>query len=211
MVRANPQKSVVWFRALVLSVLMVLALFPGVTAQADEAEEYSIYASYDESLGTVKFFIDVIGFGEDEVTEEVAAGEIVYLEYYPEENYKVESVVFGEYNGGVHFPVTWHENERIENGQFVMPAHDVYIRIDFVPIDPSSISFTFGGVVEERDGYYITDACIGCRRCVEVCPQSCIAQNQLPLRIEQHHCLHCGNCLTGCPISAVEKRLGQHG
>ena len=73
------------------------------------------------------------------------------------------------------------------------------------------VSFTFGGVVEERDGYYITDACIGCRRCVEVCPQSCIAQNQIPLRIEQNHCLHCGNCLTVCPVSAVEKRMGQNG
>ena len=67
-------------------------------------------------------------------------------------------------------------------------------------------SFTFGGAQEKQDGYFITDACIGCGGCVSVCPQNCIITDSIPYVIEQNHCLHCGNCLTACPAGAVEKR-----
>ena len=58
----------------------------------------------------------------------------------------------------------------------------------------------------ETRGYFITDNCIGCNKCVEVCPQTCIITATIPYIIEQNHCLHCGNCLTVCPMSAVERR-----
>ena len=64
-------------------------------------------------------------------------------------------------------------------------------------------SFTFGGVETKTEGYFITDSCIGCGSCVEVCPQGCIRQDSIPFRIEQEHCLHCGNCMTACPVGAV--------
>ena len=67
-------------------------------------------------------------------------------------------------------------------------------------------SFTFGGAKEKADGYFITDACIGCQSCVEVCPQQCITTDDIPLVINQANCLHCGNCLTVCPAGAVERR-----
>ena len=67
-------------------------------------------------------------------------------------------------------------------------------------------SFTFGGVEETTEGYYITDACIGCKSCLEVCPQQCIITEEVPLVINQTNCLHCGNCLTVCPAGAVERR-----
>ena len=67
-------------------------------------------------------------------------------------------------------------------------------------------SFTFGGAKEKAEGYFITDACIGCQSCVEVCPQQCIAAENIPLVINQTNCLHCGNCLTACPVEAVERR-----
>ena len=67
-------------------------------------------------------------------------------------------------------------------------------------------SFTFGGAEKKREGFFITDACTGCGACTEVCPQGCIQQDSVPFVIEQAHCLHCGNCLTECPVSAVEKR-----
>ena len=67
-------------------------------------------------------------------------------------------------------------------------------------------SFTFGGAKEKAEGYFITDACIGCQSCVEVCPQQCIAAENIPLVINQANCLHCGNCLTVCPAGAVERR-----
>ena len=67
-------------------------------------------------------------------------------------------------------------------------------------------SFTFGGAEKKTEGYFITDSCIGCGRCVEVCPQDCIRQDSIPFRIKQEHCLHCGNCMTVCPVGAVVRR-----
>ena len=64
-------------------------------------------------------------------------------------------------------------------------------------------SFSFGNAKEKRDGYLITDSCIGCGSCVEVCPQSCIITDDIPYVIEQEHCLHCGNCHSVCPVGAV--------
>ena len=72
-------------------------------------------------------------------------------------------------------------------------------------------SFAFGckeaeAVGRKPEGYYITDACIGCGSCAAVCPQSCIITDNVPHVIEQEHCLHCGNCLEACPVGAVERR-----
>lgn len=67
-------------------------------------------------------------------------------------------------------------------------------------------SFTFGGVEKKAEGYFITDACIGCGSCAAVCPQNCIMTDSIPYVIEQEHCLHCGNCMTKCPVGAVERR-----
>ena len=67
-------------------------------------------------------------------------------------------------------------------------------------------SFAFGGSQKKEEGYFITDACIGCGSCAAVCPQQCIDTNDIPHVIRQENCLHCGNCMTACPVSAVEKR-----
>ena len=34
----------------------------------------------------------------------------------------------------------------------------------------------------------------------------CISTLSIPFRIEQEHCLHCGNCMKVCPVGAVIKR-----
>ena len=65
------------------------------------------------------------------------------------------------------------------------------------------ISFTFGGAEIKKYGYYITNACVGCRVCEEVCPQGCIDFHDIPAVILQDHCLHCGNCMNICPQNAV--------
>ena len=67
-------------------------------------------------------------------------------------------------------------------------------------------SFTFGGAEQKPEGYFITDACIGCGSCAAVCPQNCINAESIPHVIEQEHCLHCGNCMEACPVGAVERR-----
>ena len=64
-------------------------------------------------------------------------------------------------------------------------------------------SFTFGCVEHKQDGYVITDACIRCRACGAVCPQSCIDFSSTKAVIRQENCLHCGNCINICPQQAV--------
>ncbi len=71
------------------------------------------------------------------------------------------------------------------------------------PIERASISF--GNGIKTVDGYYITDKCIGCKKCIEVCPQNCIDFTNGYARIIQGSCLHCGNCFNICPVKAVEK------
>ena len=66
-------------------------------------------------------------------------------------------------------------------------------------------SFTFGGEKTNSGGYYITDKCNGCGRCLSVCPQNCIDLVG-KAAIRQENCLHCGNCFSVCPVAAVEKR-----
>ena len=67
-------------------------------------------------------------------------------------------------------------------------------------------SFTFGGAQNKQEGFFITDACIGCESCIAVCPQNCIDSAFVRFHIEQTHCLHCGNCMTACPVEAVRKK-----
>ena len=67
-------------------------------------------------------------------------------------------------------------------------------------------SFSFGGIEKKEEGYFITDACIGCGNCTRVCPQNCIRPEKIPYEIEQEHCLHCGNCLAACPAGAVIRK-----
>ena len=67
-------------------------------------------------------------------------------------------------------------------------------------------SFNFGKVEIKREGYFVTDNCIGCGNCLSVCPQSCIITTRIPYVIEQEHCLHCGNCMSACPTGAIIRR-----
>lgn len=64
-------------------------------------------------------------------------------------------------------------------------------------------SFNFGHMQREREGYFITNACIGCRECETVCPQNCIDFTNIPAIIQKEHCLHCGNCMNICSYNAV--------
>ena len=96
MLKILPQKKAVRFWALVLSVLMVLTLFPGYTPQAAAANVYKIFTKYDESRGKVEFATYSNEEGEDTIDENVAVGETVIMTYYPKSGYKVESVVLGD-------------------------------------------------------------------------------------------------------------------
>lgn len=67
-------------------------------------------------------------------------------------------------------------------------------------------SFSFGNAEEKKEGYFVTDRCIGCKLCYSKCPQKCIDISIKPVLIHQENCLHCGNCYEICPARAIEKR-----
>ena len=66
-------------------------------------------------------------------------------------------------------------------------------------------SFSFGGNIMQPNGYVITDNCIGCGKCLSVCPQNCIDLNSRAA-IRQKNCLHCGNCMQVCPAEAIVRK-----
>lgn len=65
--------------------------------------------------------------------------------------------------------------------------------------------FSLGSKEIADKGYEITENCIGCGTCKQVCPQQCITEGT-PYYIEQNHCLHCGLCYKNCLVQAVRKR-----
>ena len=64
--------------------------------------------------------------------------------------------------------------------------------------------FMLGDAVAKGGTFLITDACIGCGTCAEVCPEQCIAEGE-PFVIDQSHCLRCGICQEVCPAQAIVK------
>lgn len=67
-------------------------------------------------------------------------------------------------------------------------------------------SFSFGGAREQKDGFFIQpEICIGCGRCIPVCPQQCIRKVNGKAIIQQNNCLHCGRCRDICPAGAVRQ------
>lgn len=67
-------------------------------------------------------------------------------------------------------------------------------------------SFVIGGGKVTDEGYFITEKCTGCGKCLSVCPQSCIDKgSSKPYNIRQNNCLHCGGCLEICPVGAIER------
>lgn len=68
-------------------------------------------------------------------------------------------------------------------------------------------SFRIGEEKEKISGYFVGNACIGCKLCYSVCPQKCIDISKTPVEIDHHHCLHCGRCAEVCPKQTIERRL----
>ncbi len=75
--------------------------------------------------------------------------------------------------------------------------------------NPSNVtrgSISIGTVEVPASGYYVGDACIGCKLCYSVCPQKCIDISSKPVVIDQNHCLHCGRCAEICPKQIITKK-----
>ena len=65
--------------------------------------------------------------------------------------------------------------------------------------------FEIGNRKAKAEGFEITQSCIQCGACKEICPQNCIENFQ----IRQEHCLHCGLCYETCPAGAIRKRRNE--
>ncbi len=66
-------------------------------------------------------------------------------------------------------------------------------------------TYIIGNGNAEFKGYQVTDKCIGCGNCQQVCPQNCIDLANGKATIRQQNCLHCGACFEKCPVNAIER------
>mgnify|MGYP000155001069 CR=1 FL=1 len=53
--------------------------------------------------------------------------------------------------------------------------------------------------------FYVDEGCIGCKKCIDVCPQKCITFKNNKAFIPIEHCLRCGACYEVCPANAIRQ------
>lgn len=105
----------------------------------------------------------------------------------------------------------WEEQPYMENvypngSREILEAFEIrdmqieYFNLGTHPID--RYYFTVGNVEPIEKGYRISDECIECGTCAEVCPQGAIIEGS-PYSINQDHCLQCGRCFENCPVQAI--------
>ncbi|SJT04924.1 EFR1 family ferrodoxin [Clostridioides difficile] len=70
-------------------------------------------------------------------------------------------------------------------------------------IKSSIINTVFYKTIISAKGFHYTDKCIGCGKCVELCPLNNInLKNKKP--VWKNNCTHCMACICGCPTEAIE-------
>lgn len=51
--------------------------------------------------------------------------------------------------------------------------------------------------------FKITEECIKCGACADVCPCEAIEEGADQYTIDADKCVDCGSCADGCPVSAI--------
>ena len=84
--------------------------------------------------------------------------------------------------------------------EFPPPRDNLYDRFMSGPVNPVFYRFFV-----KADAFRATDACIGCGKCVELCPLNNIhLENGKP--VWGKNCTHCMACICYCPKEAIEVR-----
>ena len=82
--------------------------------------------------------------------------------------------------------------------EFPPPRENLYDRLMSGPVNPVFYRFFV-----KADAFRATDACIGCGKCVELCPLNNIRlKNSKP--VWGKNCTHCMACICYCPKEAIE-------
>ena len=63
--------------------------------------------------------------------------------------------------------------------------------------------FSFGGMTYNEAGPTITDKCIECGACKDVCTFKAIEEGS-PFKVNGNKCDDCGSCIMTCPVDAIE-------
>ena len=50
--------------------------------------------------------------------------------------------------------------------------------------------------------YKISDSCIACGTCIDVCPVEAISEGEI-YKIDPELCTDCGSCAEVCPVDAI--------
>lgn len=66
--------------------------------------------------------------------------------------------------------------------------------------------FGFGGATFNPAGVRVTDECIECGACEEVCSFNAIQEGS-PYSCNPEHCDDCGSCIDVCPVGAIQESL----
>jgi pyruvate formate lyase activating enzyme len=51
---------------------------------------------------------------------------------------------------------------------------------------------------------WLENRCIGCRSCLDVCPDGCLTATEQGIIIDRDRCQGCGLCSQACPANALE-------
>ncbi|MCX6646075.1 MAG: 4Fe-4S binding protein, partial [bacterium] len=61
------------------------------------------------------------------------------------------------------------------------------------------------GVCKALTKLVIEEACIGCGKCIKVCPTDAIAGNMKKLHVlDKDKCIVCGSCVEICPVDCIQ-------
>lgn len=71
---------------------------------------------------------------------------------------------------------------------------------------PFSILLKAGGKRSRKHYAVESDTCIGCRKCVKVCPANAITMVDRKAVIDPALCISCGACAEACPVTAISYR-----